>query len=88
MHSVNASYEIGEMKVSLIGWNPIFFINMMLHVLFSFCIVNCRVLEDKASTFEDIVDAYLAYLQVRFIMTSEQVLISFSPVTMVSKGLS
>lgn len=24
MHSVNASYEIGEMKVSLIGWNPIF----------------------------------------------------------------
>lgn len=64
MHSVNASYEIGEMKVSLIGWNPIFFINMMLHVLFSFCIVNCRVLEDKASTFEDIVDAYLAYLQV------------------------
>ena len=62
-------------------------ITMMLHVLFPFCIVDCRVLEDKASTFEDIVDAYLAYLQVRFLMTCEQVLISFSPVTMVSKGL-
>lgn len=29
---------------------------------------NCRVMEDKASTFEDIVDAYLAYLQVSITM--------------------
>jgi len=27
-------------------------------------LLNCRQTEDKASTFEDIVDAYIAYLQV------------------------
>ncbi|KAB5527666.1 hypothetical protein DKX38_021513 [Salix brachista] len=39
-----------------------------------------RVLKDKDSTFEDIVDAYLAYLQLRFVMTSVHVLFLFSHV--------
>uniref|UniRef100_A0A6N2MF44 Uncharacterized protein n=1 Tax=Salix viminalis TaxID=40686 RepID=A0A6N2MF44_SALVM len=37
-----------------------------------------RVLKDKDSTFEDIVDAYLQYLQARFVMTSVHVLFLFS----------
>lgn len=31
---------------------------------FSIFFLNCRIMDDKANTFEDIVDAYLAYLQV------------------------
>lgn len=40
---------------------------------------NCRVMDEKGSTFEDIVDAYLAYLQVSLINEKliYQVLICF-----------
>lgn len=36
----------------------------MLHMQLFYYPFNCRVMEYNASTFEDIVDAYLAYLQV------------------------
>lgn len=42
-------------------------INVMQYgILLKLIFFNDRLMDDEASTFEDIVDAYLAYLQVNF----------------------
>lgn len=44
--------------------------SMHCSILLKFVFFNDRLMDNEASTFEDIVDAYLAYLQVNFMNES------------------